>query len=60
VIPQSGYGHAGAHVTVEAFPKQGDLASQILGSAGKQIAGLQLPPGYRISYEGLEILVIKL
>lgn len=45
---------------VEAFPEQVYLASQILGSAGKQIAGLQLPPGYRISYEGLEILVIKL
>lgn len=39
-------------LTVGAFPRQGYLASQILGSASKQIAGLQLPQGYRIDYGG--------
>jgi multidrug efflux pump subunit AcrB/outer membrane protein TolC len=39
-------------LTVRAFPTDGQLASEILNHARKQIEAIQLPPGYRIDYGG--------
>ena len=39
-------------LTVRAFPSGKNLASEILGSARKQIDVMPLPPGYRIEYGG--------
>lgn len=39
-------------LTVRAFPAQGQLASEILSRADKQIRAIPLPPGYRIDYGG--------
>lgn len=39
-------------LTVRAFPAQGQLASEILNHASKQIDAIPLPPGYRIDYGG--------
>jgi len=41
-------------LTVRAFPQDGRLASQILDDAKKQVANLQIPPGYRIEVGGEE------
>ena len=39
-------------LTVRAFPAKGQLASEILKQAGKQIKKIPLPAGYRIDYGG--------
>jgi len=39
-------------LTVRAFPVKGQLASNILDLARKQIDAMPLPPGYRIDYGG--------
>jgi outer membrane protein TolC len=39
-------------LTVRAFPTDGQLASEILNHARKQVEAIQLPPGYRIDYGG--------
>lgn len=39
-------------LTVRAFPTQGQLASEILKQASKQIDKIPLPAGYRIEYGG--------
>ena len=39
-------------LTVRTFPMQGQLASEILERASKQIEAIPLPPGYRIDYGG--------
>jgi multidrug efflux pump subunit AcrB len=39
-------------LTVRAFPMKGQLASEILKQARKQIDAMPLPPGYRIDYGG--------
>jgi multidrug efflux pump subunit AcrB/outer membrane protein TolC len=39
-------------LTVRAFPAKGQLASEILKQAGKQIEKIPLPAGYRIDYGG--------
>lgn len=39
-------------LTVRAFPTQGQLASEILNHASKQINAIPLPPGYRVDYGG--------
>jgi multidrug efflux pump subunit AcrB/outer membrane protein TolC len=39
-------------LTVRAFPAHGQLASNILKQARKQIDAMPLPPGYKIAYGG--------
>jgi multidrug efflux pump subunit AcrB/outer membrane protein TolC len=39
-------------LTVRAFPTHGQLASNILKQARKQIDAMPLPPGYKIAYGG--------
>ena len=39
-------------LTVRAFPSHGQLASNILNQARKQIDAMPLPPGYKIAYGG--------
>ena len=39
-------------LTVRAFPAHGQLASNILNQARKQVDAMPLPPGYKIAYGG--------
>jgi multidrug efflux pump subunit AcrB/outer membrane protein TolC len=39
-------------LTVRAFPAKGQLASEILNQASKQVKKISLPAGYRIDYGG--------
>lgn len=39
-------------ITVGALPRPGELPSVLFNDARKQLASLELPPGYRLSYGG--------